>query len=455
MNIFSLSHYGELSTLPSPISAMTSDFSHSFRPGIDINLGVGYVNDQTIPSQELLDCFSYILKHQHAFKSSLNYGAAQGSQNLIQSIISYYVRNSIGGLTAQDFLHLDVAIGANGATSILDAIADVVPKGVVFTVEPLYYIYTETLHRKGFTVCAIPETDEGIDINYLEQTIQTIDSSTISFFYIITVNNPTTCIVSNSSKQQIIRIAEQIAQKRGFKVPVFFDKAYEDIIYDTSVEKPISGLLYDTSNCVYEIGTLSKIIAPALRVGYIIGSPGNLLTAIVQRNNDVGFSASLLLQDISSVFLDLHIDSHRLKVLQGYAFKSQILQKYISEHLASYVERVQGGKAGFYMYITFLKIQTHSESEFYTYLSRKTGDAKIDGKPNALHPRLVYIPGAICMTEQSEYKELRLRQLRISFGFESSAELERAVLLMKEAAEYAQKKNPDTESGFKFHERES
>jgi DNA-binding transcriptional MocR family regulator len=438
---YKLSDYGALSIEQSPIGSMTADFSTAFRKGIDINLGVGYVNDDTIPSNELRECFSYVLQHSHIYKSSLNYGAAQGSNHLIHAIRDYYVTNEIGNVTQKDFDSLHIAIGANGATSILDAIADVLPKGIVFTVEPMYYIYTETLRRKGYTICAIPETDEGIDINYLKKYIETCDIHTISFFYIITVNNPTTQIITNICKKEIVHIAEDISRKRGHIVPVIFDKAYEDIIYDSSVEKPESGLLYQSLPCVFEVGTLSKIIAPALRIGYVISQYSTMFSAIIQRNNDVGFSAPLILQDVSSVFLQKYIKQHREKVMVGYAQKAKTIIDYIHKYLGDFVERVQGGKAGFYVYITFKTIQTHSSSDFFAFLSRSTNDSVIDGEKGNVNPRLLYVPGEMCMNEHSEQQELRYRQLRISFGFEPIEELERAILLMQQAAEYAQKKS--------------
>ena len=54
-----------------------------------------------------------------------------------------------------------LAIGACGATSILDGLAQVLPPGIVVTSDPTYYIYADVLERKGFEILPVPEDAEG------------------------------------------------------------------------------------------------------------------------------------------------------------------------------------------------------------------------------------------------------------------------------------------------------
>jgi DNA-binding transcriptional MocR family regulator len=433
--MFSLSPFGKKSYQPSPVNAMTAAFARNFREGIDINLGVGYVNNTSIPQEQLLACFEQVLQQPHIYRNPLNYGAAEGSRNLQEAIRHYYTSNAIGNLQYSDFDNKSIIIGANGATSILDALADVLPTGIVITADPMYYIYTETLERKGFTILAIPEDEQGIDVAVLREKLHNISAQTISFFYIVTINNPSTTQTSNARKQEIVALATELSEQRGCKIPVIFDKAYEDLIYDQSLENPHSALLYDSYGLVVEIGTFSKIIAPALRIGYAITQKSELSTVLIQRMSDIGFSASLINQEIAACFLQKYISSHKAEVLETYRSKAQFVQRAIETHLAPYTVQLDGGKASFYYYITTKNTKTHTKSDFYKFLTRTTGNKTIDGKTEK-NARLIYVPGEFCVHRQGFMVEKGQRQLRISFGFEENETIERAIFLLRKAFEY-------------------
>jgi|YNPBryunderm2012_1023409.scaffolds.fasta_scaffold03466_2 DNA-binding transcriptional MocR family regulator len=439
-----LSAYGRASSRPSPVNRMMAQFAADFRDGVDINLGVGYVNEKTIPRDWIRQALDVVLANPQKHRVALNYGGPTGSANLIESIRRFYLEHRIGGLTEEVLGGRQIIIGPNGASSLLEAIAQVLAPGLVVTADPIYYIYCDFLERMGFELLAVPEDDQGLDTRRLEAMLDRLGDrqAEIRFFYLVTVNNPTCTILSDRRRQEVVEAAHRLSRRWGRKVPVVFDLAYELLIHDPVVPPPLSGLLFDELGLVYEIGTLSKILAPALRIGYLIGPDGPMLRAIVQKTSDTGFSAPLITQEIASVLLDRYAAAQIEKVRAGYRQKAQEVRRWIQERLGAHLECCTGGQAGFYFYLTFREVETHENSAFFRFLARTTGQPALDGPPEAKKPRVVYIPGQFCVHRHGELVQQGRRQLRLSYGFEELERLDQAVRFMAEAAQYAEKTPP-------------
>ncbi len=430
---FSLSQLAKNSKEPSFINKMTSEFALDFREGLDINIGVGYVNDHTMPVKEIAASYQYVMEHDNIYRNALNYGGAEGSPNLRASIRNYYKRNQIGNLTPEELELHKIVVGVSGATSILDGFADAMEKGIVITGDPFYYSYTENLTKKGFELLPVKSDTDGIIPDEIEKALNEVDLNKISYFYIVTINNPDSIILSNERRKRIVEIANEISDKTGKLIPVIFDKAYEDTIHNPEVVKPDSPLKYNERGNVFEIGTFSKVLAPALRIGFMLSKNNQIRHQIVQRISDIGFSNSLINQEITSRLLDEYMDEHKIKVNKAYRSKALSISTILKDELSDYVEEIRGGDAGFYFYITFKDVETDQESDFFQFLSRKTGNPEIDGEKEK-KPRLVYIPGTIC-SRQAQAK----RQIRLSYGFEEPEVFERAAKLIREACEYCHK----------------
>ena len=435
----SLSDYGSRSRTPSPVNRMMSSFAGDFREGVDINLGVGYVNENTIPSALIREALAEVIAHPARYKSPLNYGGPKGSPTLISSIRRYHVSRGVGGLTDADLSRREIIIGPNGATSLLEGLAAVLKPGIVVTSDPMYYIYCDFLERRGFTVVTIPEHADGLHADDVAARIDELGAAAkdISFIYVVTVNNPTATIIANRERTALVRLASALSRKLGRIVPLILDKAYEDLIHDPAVERPRSGLLDDEDGVVFEVGTVSKIIAPSLRIGYMIGNDGPFLQALVQRTSDVGFSAPLINQEIASWLMDNALDRQLADVTRGYREKAAAVRGWLDSLLGDVVVDCRGGQASFYYYLTFDDVKTGEGSPFFRCLARTTGDEEVDGTSEGKLPRVIYIPGEFCVHPRGRMVEEGKRQLRFSYGYEELGRLEEAVGYMAEAVRYA------------------
>ncbi|MEW6751465.1 MAG: pyridoxal phosphate-dependent aminotransferase [Candidatus Latescibacterota bacterium] len=433
------SPYGRASQRPAPVNAMMAAFAADFREECDINLGVGYVDERTIPRDWIGEAVEAVLSQPSRYRLALNYGGPRGSANLVESIRRLHCEVVKDGLTPAVLDDREVIVGASGATSLLEGVARVLEPGIVFTADPTYYIYCHFLERYGYEVIAVPEDDQGLRTDLLEARLASLGSRRreVAFVYVVSVSNPTSTILSNQRRRELVRIVTALSASLGREVPLLVDRAYELLVHDPDVGRLESALLHDEAGVVYEVGTLSKILAPALRIGYLMGAGGPLCAALVQRTCDLGFSAPLLNQEVASHLLDHHGREQLDRVRQGYRCKAVQTRAWIERELGGAVHECRGGQAGLYYYLTFAGVETGEDSAFFRYLARTTGRPEVDGPPCARAPRVVYIPGSFCVHPRGEMVAEGRRQLRLSYGFEEPERIHRALRLMREASRFA------------------
>ena len=438
MNI-RLSPYGRASAQPSPVNRMMEDFASDFRDGVDINLGIGYVNGKTIPVAFLIEAAQAVASDPAKYRQAFNYGGPAGSANLVESLRGFLTGSRNACLDEATVARLRLIVGPCGATSILDGLTEVMAQGLVITSDPMYYIYCDALERKGFEVLAVPEDDEGIEVAALDRKLRALGHGIdrIAFFYVVTVNNPSCTILSNGRRRALLQLAMRLSREQGRRIPIFYDLAYELLLHDPGVEPFVSVLPEDDLEISYEIGTLSKVLAPGLRIGYLLGPDGPLMNAMVQRTSDAGFSAPLFVQEMASYLLDRHVGGQLCAVNAGYRNKALAVHEGIQRSLGDVLEECRGGSAGFYYYLTFRDVETHPSSSFFRFLTRTTGDAAVDGPEERRWPRVIYIPGEYCVHPRGDLVDRGRRQLRLSYGFEDVPEILRALVWMREAVEYA------------------
>lgn len=431
--------YGERARHPSPVNEMMAEFASGFRDGVDINLGVGYVNESTMPREAIARALEEIIARPRAHRQAFNYGGPRGAPALHEALRRFFARRRLGGLDDAALARNRFLIGGNGATSILEAFAAVLRPGIVITADPMYYIYCDVLARYGYEVVTVPEGRDGLEPDRVAERIASLGARQrdISFLYAVTVNNPSGSVLSNANRLGLARLAAQLSRDLERPVPLVLDQAYEWLLHDCTAETPQSALLDDPLGVVYEVGTLSKVLAPALRIGFALGAPGPLMEALTQRTSDMGFSASLLAQEIAAWLLEHEVDAQLARVNAGYREKAQRTAEAIDGRLGPWIASCSGGQAGFYYYLTFREIETDPESAFFRFLTRTTGDPEIDGPSDNRRPRVIYIPGSYCVHPAGEMAAMGRRQLRISYGFEESGAIASALALMSEAAAYA------------------
>lgn len=186
------------------------------------------------------------------------------------------------------------------------------------------------LAKLGARIVGIAGDDEGIDPEALSRALDDCAGRGVrpKFLYTIpTVQNPTGTIMSLARRHAILRLT----QAHG--VPIFEDECYSDLVW--SGERPPAFHALAGGAGVIHVGSFSKSIAPALRVGYVV-APADLLRRMLALKTDAGSGA--LEQMALAVFCERHFASHVRTLNSALHAKLDVLIEALEEHFGAAAE---------------------------------------------------------------------------------------------------------------------
>ncbi len=204
---------------------------------------------EALPTKLLSECFQAVLEGSDG-RTVLQYGHNGGYLPLRHLLSEQY------SVTPEQ-----VIVG-NGSLHLQDMLSALLIKSgdVVFVEQPSYDRAIKTFRRRGAKVIGIPLEHDGVNIDVLEQALT---KQVPAFMYVIPdFQNPAGVTTSAQKRQALVDLAERY----NFWL-------VEDIPYRTLRYKGESAsLLRDLNDKhVLTISSYSKLISPALRVGYLVG----------------------------------------------------------------------------------------------------------------------------------------------------------------------------------------
>lgn len=133
-------------------------------------------------------------------------------------------------------------------------------------------------------------------------------------YTIPTVQNPTGSILSLERRHALLALAG----RHG--IPVVEDECYADVLWSDAPAPPALKAL--APGGVIHIGSFSKSLAPALRLGYVVADPA-LLAPMLAFKTDGGTGA--LDQIIAAEFAARHFDAHAARLAGGLRRKMHVM----------------------------------------------------------------------------------------------------------------------------------
>jgi 2-aminoadipate transaminase len=271
---------------------------------------VGGNNDpEQIPIEGLVEAAASVLRREGSKLAIYNLGLGpQGYPGLRQFVADKCDRQR--GIKAP----IEDILITTGSGQGLDMISKLLvnPGDTVLTEEYCYQGAMNRFRKIGAKVAGMKLDADGIVIDALAQQLADLKAKGITpkFIYTIpTIQNPTASILPLDRRLALIKLA------REYNVAIFEDECYADLLWE-GVEAPPALYALDPG-CVIHLGSFSKSLAPALRLGYVIAG-WDIMSRLLPLKGDSGTGAldQMVVGEYFSKNYDRHM-GHLNGVLRG------------------------------------------------------------------------------------------------------------------------------------------
>ncbi|QWG22253.1 PLP-dependent aminotransferase family protein [Bradyrhizobium sediminis] len=317
--------------LPAPAAKWTGLAKYSF---------VGGNNDpDQVPVEGLIGAVNAVLRREG--QTLATYGLASGPQGYrpLREFLTKKLKRDAGiDCTADDILIV------SGSLQALDLVnATLLSRGDTVIIEQdTYQGAINRLTRLGVNIVGIPLDDQGMRMDALEKALAGLKGKGITPKYIYTiptVQNPTATIMPESRRTELLKLSQQ------YGVPIFEDDCYADLVWDG--KRPPALYAMSKAGGVIHIGSFSKSIAPALRVGFIV-APWAILSRMLALKTDAGSGA--LEQMVLAEYCTPHFAEHVPKLTRGLRAKLDTLMEALNEQFGTSAE-FEDPKGGIFLWV--------------------------------------------------------------------------------------------------------
>ena len=291
------------------------DYASLFRPDLPpaavrwtgfppFNLLGGHNDPDGVPIDALVAAAAKVLKREG--RTLANYGLESGPLGYkpLREFIARKLAADAGIQCSAD--QVLITSGSLQGLDLVNAIL-VAPDDTVLVEEATYGGTISRLKRCGARIIGVPLDDDGLSSRALEKILADEKARGVrpKFVYTIpTVQNPTATVMSDGRRREILQ------QPESYGVPVFEDDCYADLVWGGARPPAMRGMAGDDR--VIYIGSFSKSIAPALRIGYLVAD-WTVMSRILPIKTDGGTGAleQMVLAEFCRDHFDTHVDSMR------------------------------------------------------------------------------------------------------------------------------------------------
>ena len=333
-----------------------------------IALSGGNPAAELFPNERLADIAAEMLRKEPVL--TLQYSVARGYAPLRQSVLKM-VRERDNIIPNGD----DIIITSGSQQGMDFAGKVLINEGdVVLTEKPSFLGMLSSFTGYGAKLVGVDMEDDGICIEKLKEALESYDN--IKLLYTIpNFQNPSGITTSLEKRKEVYRLC------REHNVLIIEDNPYGELTF--TGEKLPSIKTFDTDGIVIYSGSFSKILAPGIRVGYII-APAEIIARMADAKQANDTHSPMITQVMTDEYLkryDIGENIDRMRAL--YSRKCRLMLDAADKYFPSFVTH------------------TNPSGGLFVWCDMGEGYDTLEIYKKAIEQKVAFVPGAPFMTDGS------------------------------------------------------
>ncbi|MEW5887240.1 MAG: PLP-dependent aminotransferase family protein [Pseudomonadota bacterium] len=314
-------------------SAIRELFKLLGQPGI-ISLAGGF------PDAALFDVEGIRAASERALSTdpaaALQYGATEGYQPLREQLAALMAAKGVQGLAPEQL------IVTTGSQQALDLIGKTLisPGDKVIVEGPTFLATIQCFRLYGAQLITAPIDADGVDVQRLEALIA---EHRPRFVYLVpSFGNPSGALLSLERRRRVLELA------RRTQTPILEDDPYGDLYFGAAPPPSLLALSAEVAGSrdwLLHCGSLSKVLSPGLRIGWLVAPPELLAKAVMCKQFSDAHTSTFAQATAAQYLQGGRLAAALARVRAVYAERAQALGAALRRELGAAIDFVppQGG----------------------------------------------------------------------------------------------------------------
>lgn len=340
-------------------SAIRELLKFTERPDV-ISFAGGMPAPEVFPVEEFRHACDYVLTNYPA--QALQYGATEGVKPLREMIARHSVRIGLNVST-------DNILITSGSQQALDLLGKIfINRGDRILVEsPTYLGALQAWNAYGAEYVPVPSDENGMNTDALEEALRTGPK----FIYCLpNFQNPTGSTLPLERRQKLVELADR------YGVPIIEDDPYGQLRYEGEHLPSVAVMdgrirskdSFYSGNVIY-LSTFSKILAPGLRLAWVIAPP-EVIRKLTQAKQGADLHTSTFTQAVTyEVGKGGFIDQHVKTINAVYTERRNVMLDALDEYMPAGVHWTHP-QGGLFLWVK-LPEELNSQEIFTTAVEQK------------------------------------------------------------------------------------